>query len=142
MIKDKFNGNKDNKENELKKLKREELLKIMLAQGEEIDRLKQRVDELEKELANRELKFTKAGSLAEASLLATDFFKETEKAAALYLENVKRMVDQEYGVQSEQPEIVEQQQDEPHDAQPEQADELQYSEDPQDESDPQDEESI
>ena len=122
MIKDKFNGNKDNKENELKKLKREELLKIMLAQGEEIDRLKQRVDELEKELANRELKFTKAGSLAEASLLATDYFKETEKAAALYLENVKRMVDQEYGVQK---------------AQPEPEDQLQYSEEPQDPESPQ-----
>ena len=122
MIKDKFNGNKDNKENELKKLKREELLKIMLAQGEEIDRLKQRVDELEKELANRELKFTKAGSLAEASLLATDFFKETEKAAALYLENVKRMIDEEYGVQN---------------VQPEQEDQLQHSEEPQDPESPQ-----
>ena len=127
MIKDIFNGNKDNKENELKKLKREELLKIMLAQGEEIDRLKQRVDELEKELANRELKFTKAGSLAEASLLATDYFKETEKAAALYLENVKRMIDEEYGVQN---------------AQPEPEDQLQYSEELQDESDSQDEEKI
>lgn len=122
MIKDKFNGNKDNKENELKKLKREELLKIMLAQGEEIDRLKQRVDELEKELANRELKFTKAGSLAEASLLATDYFKETEKAAALYLENVKRMIDEEYGVQN---------------AQPEPENQLQHSEEPQDPESPQ-----
>lgn len=80
-------------EKELKKLKRQELLKIMLAQGEEIDRLNKRVAELEEQLANRELNFKKAGSLAEASLLATNYFKETEKAAEIYLENVKRMAD-------------------------------------------------
>ena len=85
---------KDKNEKELRKLKREELLKIMLAQGEEIDHLKERIAELEKRLSDRELKFEKVGSLAEASLLATNYFREAEKAAELYLENIKRMADQ------------------------------------------------
>jgi hypothetical protein len=33
------------------------------------------------------------GSLAEASLAATKYFEEAEKAAALYLENIKRVAD-------------------------------------------------
>ena len=78
-------------ENELKKLKRAELLEIMLAQSEQIDELKARVEKLEKEAESREIKFSKAGSLAEASLSATHFFEEVEKAAEIYLENIKRM---------------------------------------------------
>ena len=78
-------------ENELKKLKRAELLEIMLAQSEQIDELKARVEKLEKEAESREIKFRKAGCLAEASLSATHFFEEVEKAAEIYLENIKRM---------------------------------------------------
>lgn len=76
---------------ELKKLKRDELLEIMLAQSEEIDRLRARVEELEAELNDRELKFEKVGSIAEASLAVTRIFEEAERAATLYLENVKRI---------------------------------------------------
>ena len=78
---------------QLKKLKREELLEIMLAQSEEIDRLTARVAELEAEVSDRRIKFRKVGSLAEASLAATKYFEEAEKAAALYLENIKRVAD-------------------------------------------------
>ena len=80
-------------QNQLKKLKREELLEIMLAQSEEIDRLNARVEELEAEVNDRRIKFRKVGSLAEASLAATKYFEEAEKAAALYLENIKRVAD-------------------------------------------------
>lgn len=80
-------------QNQLKKLKREELLEIMLAQSEEIDRLNARVEELEAEVNDRRIKFHKVGSLAEASLAATKYFEEAEKAAALYLENIKRVAD-------------------------------------------------
>ena len=74
----------------LDKLKKKELLEIMLAQGEEIDALRARVAELEGQLASRELEFQKVGSIAEASLQVTDIFKEAEKAAAIYLENIRR----------------------------------------------------
>ena len=74
----------------LDKLKKKELLEIMLAQGEEIDALRAKVAELEAKLADRELRLQNVGSIAEASLQVTDIFKEAEKAAAIYLENIRR----------------------------------------------------
>ena len=78
------------KENDLSKLKKRELLEIMLAQGKEIDSLRARIAELEAQLANREFEFSKIGSIAEASLAVTDIFKEAEKAAVIYIENIRR----------------------------------------------------
>ena len=75
---------------DLSKLKKRELLEIMLAQGKEIDSLRERVAELEAQLADREFEFSKIGSIAEASLAVTDIFKEAEKAAIIYMENVRR----------------------------------------------------
>ena len=62
----------------------------MLAQGEEIDALRARVAELEAQLANREFNLQKVGSIAQASLQVTEIFREAEKAAAIYLENIRR----------------------------------------------------
>ena len=77
-------------ENDLSKLKKKDLLEIMLAQSKEIDSLRERVADLEGQLANREFEFSKIGSIAEASLAVTDIFKEAEKAAMIYLENIRR----------------------------------------------------
>ena len=82
---------------ELQKLKKRELLEIMLKQGEEIDRLRARVEELETEVAEKEaemekheFEIQKFGSIAEASLQVTNIFQEAEKAARIYLENLRR----------------------------------------------------
>ena len=82
---------------ELLKLKKQEILEIMLKQGEEIDILRARVAELENELASKEAELTKHefeiekfGSIAEASLQVTEIFNEAEKAARIYLENLRR----------------------------------------------------
>ena len=80
----------DNTRPDLSKLKKKELLEIMLAQGEEIDALRTRVVELEAQLANREFEMQNVGSIAEASLQVTDIFKEAEEAAKVYLENIRR----------------------------------------------------
>ena len=72
-------------ENDLSKLKKRELFEILLAQGKEIDNLRERVAELEAQLADREFEFSKIGSIAEASLAVTDIFKEAEKAANIYI---------------------------------------------------------
>lgn len=79
-------GNKN-----LKKLKRSELLEIMLAQGEEIDRLRAELARKDAELRDRRITLEESGSLAEASLRLTAVFEEAQKAADLYLENVKRV---------------------------------------------------
>ena len=82
---------------ELRKMKKTELLEIMLKQGEEIDSLRARVEELEAEVAEKEaemerheFEIQKFGSIAEASLQVTDIFQEAEKAAKIYLENLRR----------------------------------------------------
>ena len=80
----------ENQEPDLSKMKKKELLEIMLAQSKEIDSLREKVEELEAQLANREFEFNKIGSIAEASLAVTDIFKEAEKAAVIYLENIRR----------------------------------------------------
>ena len=62
----------------------------MVEQGEEIDRLKARIDELEQELGQIEIDKDKVGSIAEASLAVTRIFDEADKAARIYLENIRR----------------------------------------------------
>ena len=82
-------------EPDLTKLKKHELLEIMLAQSKEIDSLRERVAELEAQLESREFEFSKIGSIAEASLAVTNIFKEAEKAAVIYIENIRRRCEEE-----------------------------------------------
>ena len=81
---------KGKEKSELLKLKKHELLEIMLKQGEEIDRLRGKIDELEKALDKRKFDLENAGSIAEASLKVTKVFEEAEKAAQIYLDNIRR----------------------------------------------------
>ena len=79
---------------DLSKLKKKDLLEIMLRQGEEIDELRAQVEDLQAQLDNRNFELSKVGSIAEASLLVTNVFEEAQKAAMIYLENLKRMAEQ------------------------------------------------
>lgn len=74
----------------LYKMKKKDLLEIMLEQSKEIDALRAKVADLEGQLANREFEFSKIGSIAEASLAVTNIFKDAEDAARIYLENIRR----------------------------------------------------
>ena len=82
--------NEDSEGIKLSKMKKKELLEIMLAQSKEIDCLREQVSELQSKLENREFEFYRVGSLAEASLAVTNIFKEADEAAKIYLENVRR----------------------------------------------------
>ncbi len=82
---------------ELRKLKRAELLEIMVAQSKEIDRLNKELADANARLASRELDFEQVGSIAQASLQIFDLFQNAQKAADLYLENVKRITAQSIG---------------------------------------------
>lgn len=77
-------------EKELLKLKRPELLEIMLAQSREIDSLRKELAETNKKLEDRRIRIKEAGSIAEASLQLTAIFDEAQKAADLYLENIRQ----------------------------------------------------
>ena len=78
-------------EKELLKLRRSELLEIMLAQSQEIDNLRQQLDEANAKLADREIRLSESGSIAEASLRLTNIFEEAQKAVDLYADNMKRL---------------------------------------------------
>ena len=76
-------------EKELKRLNRGELLEILLTQAEEIEKLNNRINELEKEVRDRSIQISNAGSIAEAALQLNGVFAAAESAAGHYLENVK-----------------------------------------------------
>ncbi len=63
---------------ELRKLKRTDLFEIMLAQSEEIDRLRAELATLKKQLEDKRI-LEKRGTLAEASLALTNIFEEAQR---------------------------------------------------------------
>lgn len=73
----------------LKRIKRVELYEIILAQDEEIKRLRQETADLSVKLAKRDINIQKTGTLAEAAFSLTNIFEEAQKVADIYLENVK-----------------------------------------------------
>lgn len=77
-------------EKDLKKLNRYQLLELLILQTERADQLQARVDELEKQLQERELKMDSMGSIAEASLQIGGVFQAVQAAAELYLSAAKR----------------------------------------------------
>lgn len=76
---------------ELKRLSREELLEMLLEQTELCDSLQRKLDEALAKLHDREIIMEHAGTMAEAAIKLSGVFEAADKAAALYLENIKRM---------------------------------------------------
>lgn len=62
-------------------------------QTERANELQKKVDELEEQLENRELKFSKLGSISEAAMQIFEVFEASQKAADLYLEAAKKQAD-------------------------------------------------
>ena len=80
---------------ELRRLSRSELLEMLIAQTEENDRLKIRLEQAEAQLRDRRISIDKAGSLAEAALSLNGVFQAAEAAAQQYLENIQRISGQQ-----------------------------------------------
>lgn len=77
-------------EKELHRLTRGELLEIILNQRQELERIAGELKEAKAQLNDRNLRIRQSGSIAEASLALTNIFNEAQKAADIYLENVRR----------------------------------------------------
>lgn len=75
---------------ELRKLRRGELLDMLIYQLEQNKQLREELDSANSALANRELAVENAGSLAEASAQISAIFETADRAAKLYLENIER----------------------------------------------------
>lgn len=79
------------KERDLNKLKRSELLELMLAQSQEIDELRTELEQAREALKCREIALAEAGNIAEAALRLNQVFEQAQAAADQYLENVRRI---------------------------------------------------
>ena len=76
---------------ELKRIGRAELLELLLAQSEENEALQIRIEELERELRNREIIIANAGTIADAAFQLNGVFDAAGAAAVQYLENINRL---------------------------------------------------
>lgn len=74
---------------DLKKLKRGDLLEILVEISEENDRLKAENAKLKEQLEDKILIMNKAGSIAEASLRLNEVFETAQAAADQYLASIR-----------------------------------------------------
>ncbi len=76
---------------ELKKLRRSDLLEMLIAQSKEVESLKMQLQEAQEKLENRNIAISSAGSIAEAALGVNQIFEIAQKTADQYIENVQRI---------------------------------------------------
>lgn len=74
---------------EIKRMKRGDLLDILVQQNREIERLQQELEAANQELASRRIKIETSGSIAEASLMLNGVFEAAQAACQQYIDNVK-----------------------------------------------------
>lgn len=74
---------------DLAKIKRKDLLELMLAQAETIKELENEINTLKSQLNQKEILISESGSIAEASLKLNDLFKNAQKAIDQYFDNIK-----------------------------------------------------
>ena len=77
---------------ELRRLRRDDLLQILINQQRQIDDLTALAEDYEKQLNDRRITIEQSGSLAEAALKLNGVFDAAQKAADQYLEETKRRV--------------------------------------------------
>lgn len=77
------------KQKELRKLRRTELLELMLQMQEEIDQLRQENQELNQKLLDRRITLEQTGSIAEAALKLNKVFEAAQQAAEDYLNSIQ-----------------------------------------------------
>lgn len=76
---------------DLRKLNRTDLLELLLKQSRELDECRAELDAANQKLADREIILSRAGSIAEASLLINGVFEAAEQSCAQYIENIRNL---------------------------------------------------
>ena len=74
---------------DLNKIKRRELLELMLEQAKRIQELELEIKDLKSELDSKKIKIKESGSIAEAALKLNNIFEDAENAVNQYYENFK-----------------------------------------------------
>lgn len=78
-------------EKDLRKLSREELLKLLLIQTKEVERLQRELEHAQAELADRRVRINNFGNLAEAVMEINGVMSAAQSAANQYLESIMAM---------------------------------------------------
>lgn len=74
----------------LKKLSRQDLLEMLIAEEKRIEALEKELEEARAELEDRRIQIENSGSIAEAALKLNGIFEAAQAAADQYLENIKQ----------------------------------------------------
>lgn len=79
------------KEKNLRKLKRKDLLEILLLQNKKIEELEEELNSTKQLINSREIIISQSGSIAEASLKINKIFEVAQIAADDYLKSIKNI---------------------------------------------------
>lgn len=75
---------------ELRKLKRADLLELLVAQGKENEALQEKLRQAEAALWDRQIQLDEAGNIAEAVLRLSGVFQAAQQASDQYLESIRK----------------------------------------------------
>lgn len=78
-------------EKELKKLRREELLEMLIVQSKRAEELEQQLAQARAQLESRGIALEEAGSIAEAAFRLNGVYEAAQAAAQQYLENIQSL---------------------------------------------------
>lgn len=88
-------------ERKLRRMRKIELLELLLEQEQEIQRLQEENEALTNKLDLQRIKIEESGSIAEAALKLNEIFETAQKAADLYLNSVKANSEAIDGIEEE-----------------------------------------
>lgn len=78
---------------ELRRLRRDDLLQILISQQKQIDALNEQLQQSKEALANRDIAIQEAGTLAEAALKMNGVFESAQNAAEEYVQQMRKRSD-------------------------------------------------
>ena len=76
---------------DLKRLRRDELLEMLIAQSKRTEQLERELEEARAALQSRDIFLEETGSIAEAALRINGVFEAAQAAAQQYLDNIRRI---------------------------------------------------
>ncbi len=79
-------------EKDLKKLKRYQLLELLVMQTARADTLQNQLDEAEQKLASREINMNDVGSIAEASMQVGELMKAAQNTVDIFIEASRKRI--------------------------------------------------
>lgn len=74
---------------ELRRLRRGELLELLVEQGRQVERLERELEEARAALERREIMIRESGTMAEAAVKLNRLFEAADAAVMQYLENIE-----------------------------------------------------